>query len=135
MEADSSPNTIRLETRWRFVRRAGMVYVVAVGLGVLVTLQFAPDVFLFSDLSGRRLLAAAVVMIFVVMPVVAAGYLLLGVVVEAAIMGTAWLCRAGWLRLTAQATQWFGWRRADRNARSRHLRVGSPRRTRRRTHF
>ena len=74
--------------------QAGVAYCVLAGLGVSVLFEFVPGIFDFGELSVLRLLVLLALLIFVVAPLVAIGYIVLGVLIEGLVMGVGWVFQA-----------------------------------------
>lgn len=84
------------QMRWSRARlaKAGAAYLVLAGLGIGVLLEFVPSLFNFSEVSAVRLLVLVALLLFVVAPVVAVGYIVLSAFVEALAVGVGWVFQA-----------------------------------------
>ena len=91
---DSAPQDSQM--RWSRTRlaKAGAAYFVLAGLGIGVLLEFVPSLFDFGEISAVRLLMLVALLLFVVAPAVAFGYIVLSVLVEALAVGVGWVFQA-----------------------------------------
>ena len=82
--------------RWSRTRlaKAGAAYFVLAGLGIGVLLEFVPSLFDFGEISAVQLLVLVALLLFVVAPAVAFGYIVLSVLVEALALGVGWVFQA-----------------------------------------
>ncbi|MEK8033313.1 hypothetical protein AACH06_21035 [Ideonella sp. DXS29W] len=107
MEGDRSATEVRSASRRQLARKALLAYLFLVAVGTGALLEFVPEVFSGSELSGVRLFAAALVGFLVMAPIVAIGYMAIEMMVEAALLMTAWLFKAGYRALACRVTRWF----------------------------
>lgn len=74
--------------------KAGAAYCVLAGLGIGVLLEFVPNLFDFGELSAVRFLVLVALLLFVVAPVIAVGYIVFSALVEALVVGMGRLFQA-----------------------------------------
>jgi hypothetical protein len=91
-----NPPTQSATAHWGRTRlvKVGAAYLALIGLGMGALFEFVPSFFEFGQRSFPQILVLLAFLIFVGAPVVAIGYLLLSVAVEALVMAVEWMFKA-----------------------------------------